>query len=165
MHGMPLGFLLGLVKNARSLPNFDWFTPCVKPEEVVYIGLRDLDIGEKQFIKSLGIKAFTMYEVDKFGIGKVMEQTLDHIKNKDVHLSFDIDGLDPFFAPHTGTAVTGGLTFREGNFICESLAETGCLTSMEVVEVDPMLCKDINPERTIDCAITLIGSAMGKRIL
>jgi arginase len=165
MHGMPLGFLLGLVKNARSLPNFDWFTPCVKPEEVVYIGLRDLDMGERRFIKNLGIKAFSMHEVDKLGIGKVMEQTLDHIKNKDIHLSFDIDGLDPFFAPHTGTAVTGGLTFREGNFICEALAETGHLTSMELVEVDPMLREDINPERTIDCAITLIGSAMGKRIL
>lgn len=63
MHGMPLGFLLGLVKNARSLPNFDWFTPCVKPEEVVYIGLRDLDIGEKQFLKSLGIKAFTVGDI------------------------------------------------------------------------------------------------------
>ncbi len=106
-----------------------------------------------------------MYEVDKLGIGKVMEQTLDHINGRDIHLSFDIDALDPFFAPHTGTTVTGGLTFREGNFICESLAETGCLTSMEVVEVDPMLRTDISPHRTIDCAVTLIASAMGKRIL
>lgn len=106
-----------------------------------------------------------MHEVDKLGIGKVMEETLDHIKQRDIHLSFDIDGLDPFFAPHTGTAVTGGLTFREGNFICEALAETGRLTSMEMVEVDPMLRADVSPRRTIDCAITLIGSAMGKRIL
>lgn len=106
-----------------------------------------------------------MHEVDKLGIGKVMEETLDHINKRDIHLSFDIDGLDPFFAPHTGTAVTGGLTYREGNFICEALAETGRLTSMEMVEVDPMLRADVSPRRTIDCAITLIGSAMGKRIL
>jgi arginase len=78
-----------------------------------------------------------MYEVDKLGIGKVMEQTLDFLDKRDIHLSFDIDGIDPFFAPHTGTAVTGGLTFREGNFICEELYNSKRLTSMELVEVDP----------------------------
>jgi arginase len=107
-----------------------------------------------------------MYDVDRLGIGKVMEETLDHLKSHpQVHLSFDIDAIDPFFAPHTGTAVTGGLTYREGNYICEALCESGKLTSMELVEVDPSLHKDVEDVKTIQCAITLIGSAMGKRIL
>jgi arginase len=165
MHGMPLGFLLGLVTNVQQLPGFEWFEPTVKPSDIVYIGLRDLDAAEKITIKKLGIKAFTMYDIDKLGMGKVMEQTLDHIGKRDIHLSFDIDAMDPFFAPHTGTAVTGGLTFREGNYLCEELAMTGRLTSMEIVEVDPSLHQDMSPTRTIDVALTLVGSAMGNKIL
>ncbi len=107
-----------------------------------------------------------MYDIDKLGIGKVMEQVEDYLKNKsNIHLSYDIDALDPFFAPSTGTTVRGGLTFREGNFICESLAESGKLTSMEIVEVNPSLHSDVDAKDTIDMAITLIGSAMGNRIL
>lgn len=106
-----------------------------------------------------------MHEIDRFGIGKVLEETLDHIGKRDIHISFDIDAMDPFFAPHTGTAVTGGLTFREGNFVCEALAESGQVTSLELVEVDPLQHKGVDHSRTIDCAVTLIGSAMGKRIL
>lgn len=106
-----------------------------------------------------------MYEIDKLGIGKVMEQTLDYIGKRDIHLSFDIDAMDPFFAPHTGTAVTGGLSFREGNYLCEELAMSGQLTSMEIVEVDPSLHEGMSPTRTIDTALTLVGSAMGKKIL
>lgn len=107
-----------------------------------------------------------MYDVDRLGIGKVMEQTLDHLSaHKEIHLSFDIDAIDPFYAPHTGTAVTGGLTFREGNYICEALAESKKLSSMELVEVDPSQHAGVEQSRTIDCALTLIGSAMGKRIL
>jgi arginase len=165
MHGMPLGFLLGLVKNARQLPGFDWFEPTVKASDLVYIGLRDLDSAERVTIRELGIKAFSMYEIDKLGMGKVMEQTLDFIGKRDIHLSFDIDAMDPFFAPHTGTAVTGGLSFREGNYLCEELAMSGQLTSMEIVEVDPSLHQDMSPTRTIGTALTLVGSAMGKKIL
>jgi arginase len=107
-----------------------------------------------------------MYDVDRLGIGKVMEETLSYFQNrKEIHLSFDIDAIDPFFAPHTGTAVTGGLTFREGNYICEALAASGKLTSMELVEVDPSQHSGMEDSKTIDVALTLIGSAMGKRIL
>lgn len=107
-----------------------------------------------------------MHDVDRLGIGRVMDLCLEHLSDKtDIHLSFDIDSLDPFFAPHTGTAVTGGLTYREGNYICEALSESGRLTSMEIVEVDPQLHESIDPSRTIDVALTLIGSAMGQRIL
>ena len=107
-----------------------------------------------------------MYDVDRLGVGKIMEQTLDYFNTrKEIHLSFDIDAIDPFYAPHTGTAVTGGLTFREGNYICEALFDSGKLASMELVEVDPSQHSGVEDSKTIDCALTLIGSAMGKRIL
>ncbi len=106
-----------------------------------------------------------MYDVDRLGIGRVMEECLAHLAGKDLHLSFDIDAIDPFFAPHTGTAVTGGLTYREANYICEAIHESGRLTSMEVVEVDPSQHQGVQSEKTIDVALTLIGSAMGQRIL
>ena len=166
MHGMPLGFLTGLVDDHQSYPGFAWFNPCVHPRDVVYIGLRDLDAGEKANIKKSGIKAYTMYDVDEKGIGTIMKETAEYLKSYDhIHLSYDIDSLDPFFAPHTGTAVRGGLTFREGNFICEYLHASGRLTSMELVEVNPSLHQDIDPKHTIDVALTLIGSTMGKTIL
>lgn len=107
-----------------------------------------------------------MYDVDRLGIGKVMEETQDYFDDrKELHLSFDIDAIDPFFAPHTGTAVTGGLTYREGNYICEALSYSGKLASMELVEVDPSQHAGVEHAQTINCALTLIGSAMGKRIL
>ena len=106
-----------------------------------------------------------MNDIDKLGIGRVMEECIYLIGDREVHLSYDIDAIDPFYAPHTGTAVTGGLTFREGNFVCEALSESGKLTSMEIVEVDPSQHKDMSATQTIDVALTLIGSAMGKRIL
>ena len=165
MHGMPVAFLMDLVEGASSYPSMQWFKPCLTPKDLVYIGLRDLDVPEKQLIKSLGIKAFTMYDIDKIGIGKVMEQCNDYLAGRNIHLSFDIDALDPFYAPHTGTAVRGGLTFREGVFLCESLAETGRMTSMELVEVNPSLHTDINPKRTIEMGLALIGSTIGQTIL
>lgn len=106
-----------------------------------------------------------MYDVDRFGIGGVMEQTLDYIGERPIHMSFDIGAIDPFFAPHTGSAVTGGLTFREANYVCEALSASGRLSSMELVEVDPSQHKDLDAGQTIDLAMTLIGSAMGQRII
>jgi arginase len=107
-----------------------------------------------------------MHDIDRHGIGKVMDETLKYFANKsNIHLSFDIDALDPFYAPSTGTAVRGGLTFREGNFICEALSESGKMTSMELVEVNPSLHSDMDAKATIDMAMTLIGSTMGQTIL
>lgn len=108
-----------------------------------------------------------MFDVDRLGIGRVVEETIQHLSSKSkIHLSFDIDAFDPTVAPHTGTAVTGGLTFREGNYICESLAATGKLASAEVVEVDPARPHPtLPPQQTVNTALTLIGSIMGKTIL
>eukprot|EP00602_Paraphysomonas_sp_CaronLab_P010999 CAMPEP_0185020966 /NCGR_PEP_ID=MMETSP1103-20130426/3615_1 /TAXON_ID=36769 /ORGANISM="Paraphysomonas bandaiensis, Strain Caron Lab Isolate" /LENGTH=295 /DNA_ID=CAMNT_0027552199 /DNA_START=156 /DNA_END=1043 /DNA_ORIENTATION=- len=165
IHGMPLGFLLGLVDNVNSLPSFDYFKPCLDPTDIVYIGLRDVDDFEKDTIRRLGIKAYSMYDIDKKGIGRVMEEVGEYMAGKDIHLSFDIDALDPLFAPSTGTAVRGGLTFREGNYICETLYETGRLKSMEMVEVNPMLNNQADAKQTAEMAIILIRAAMGRTIL
>lgn len=110
-----------------------------------------------------------MTEIDKYGIGAVMSMTLDYLAKKEhIHVSFDIDALDPFFAPATGTAVRGGLTFREGNYIMESVYSSGKLSSMELVEVNPTVTNQLNISAsadTVEMAMTLIGSAMGKQIL
>ena len=164
IHGMSVAFLLGLVDKSR-MPSFDWFQPCLEPQNLVYIGLRDLDSEEKQVLRRLGIKVFTMHEVDRYGVGEVMRQCVEYLKTPYVHLSYDIDALDPFFAPHTGTSVRGGLTFREGNYICEILAESQRLRSMELVEVNPNLHSNLALKTTIDTALTLVGSALGQKIL
>ncbi len=95
-----------------------------------------------------------------------MDDTIEHFKDyPSLHVSYDIDALDPFFAPHTGTAVRGGLTFREGNYICEALSSTRKLTSMELVEVNPALHPHIDSKPTTEMALSLIASALGQRIL
>ena len=133
IHGMPVSFLLGLDK---SIPEYQWINRYLATNRLVYICLRDVDAGERKILKENGIKAFSMHEVDKYGIGKVVELALDHVNpNRDlpIHLSFDVDGLDPSVAPSTGTPVRGGLTFREGHYICEAIYETGLLVALDIM--------------------------------
>ena len=102
---MPVSFLLGL---ENTIPEFAWVKPLLRTHRLVYIGLRDVDAGEKRILREHGIKAFSMHEVDKYGIGQVMEMALDHVNPKrelPIHLSFDVDALDPTVAPSTGTPV------------------------------------------------------------
>lgn len=165
LHGMPLAFLLGLVDNVRALPSFEYFTPCLQPADIVYIGLRDVDNGEKKFIKNLGIKAFTMQDIDRWGIGKVMDMAVAHLGDRDLHLSFDVDAMDPFFAPSTGTTVRGGLNFREGCYVCEALFETNRLRSMDLVEVNPLLAGAEDAKSTVSMGVKLCTAAMGMTIL
>ena len=106
IHGMPVSFLLGI---GSKVPEFAWVKPLLKANRLVYIGLRDVDAGEKKILKDNNIKAFSMHEVDKYGIGKVVEMALDHVNPKrdlPIHLSFDVDALDPSVAPSTGTPVS-----------------------------------------------------------
>ncbi len=134
IHGMPMSFLLGI--NEAQIPEYGWIKPILTPDRLVYIGLRDVDQGEKTILKKYGIKAFSMHEVDKYGIGKVVEMALDHVnpkRDKPIHLSFDVDALDPSVAPSTGTPVRGGLTFREGHYICEAIHETGLLVAFDIM--------------------------------
>ena len=104
---MPVSFLLGI---GSKIEEFSWVQPILKPESLVYIGLRDIDAGEKKILREHNIKAFSMHEVDKYGIGKVVDMALDHVnpkRDRPIHLSFDVDALDPSVAPSTGTPVSG----------------------------------------------------------
>ena len=103
---MPVSFLLGITS---TIPEYEWIKPVLKPSRLVYIGLRDVDAAEKRILRENGIRAFSMHEVDKYGIGKVVEMALDYVNpNRDlpIHLSFDVDALDPSVAPSTGTPVS-----------------------------------------------------------
>eukprot|EP00494_Astrolonche_serrata_P031044 UN31313 len=138
MHGMPVGAHLG-AKDFKGLPGWDWFEPVLHADNTVFIGLRHLDKVEKQILRGIGAHVYTMHEVDKLGIGEVMRQAMQILnphENHPMHLSFDIDGVDPQWAPSTGTICEGGISYREARFICEYLAKTNCLCSMDLAEIN-----------------------------
>ncbi|MGM9986158.1 MAG: arginase [Bacillaceae bacterium] len=161
IHGMPFAASLGY--GDERLTNLHGYAPKIKAENVVMIGLRDLDEGEKVFLKKRGIKVYTMQEIDRLGMPKVMEETIAYLKDTDgVHLSLDLDGLDPIYAPGVGTPVRGGITYREGHLAMEMLYESGLITSAEFVEVNPILDEH---NRTAAVAVELISSLLGKQLL
>ncbi|GAA3317620.1 hypothetical protein GCM10020331_017090 [Ectobacillus funiculus] len=134
----------------------------VKKENIVIIGARALDDGEKEFIRKEGIKVFTMHEIDRLGMAAVMEETIRYLSHADgVHLSLDLDGLDPHDAPGVGTPVIGGLSYREGHLAMEMLAESGLITSAEFVEVNPILDEK---NKTAITAVALMGSLFGEKV-
>ena len=170
MHGMPVGILMSDDSLRTRIPGFQWLKngPRLRPEKLVYVGARDLDQAERRQIKQMGILCFTMSDVDRWGIGEVMARVFRHLGNSPIHLSYDIDAVDAEFAPHTGTVVRGGFTFREANYIAESVAETNRLCSMDMVEINPSLgeaSKDGSVNDTVQLGLTLIASALGQRIL
>lgn len=162
IHGMSLAVSLGL--GHPDLTNISGFAPKVKPEHVVIIGARDLDAGERELIKRIGIKVFTMHEVDRLGMPRVMEEAISIVsKGTDgVHLSLDLDGLDPHDAPGVGTPVIGGISYRESHLAMEMLAEADILTSAEFVEVNPIL--DVQ-NTTAKVAVALMSSVFGDKLL
>lgn len=162
IHGMSLAVGLGV--GHPNLVSIGGFSPKVHPEKIVIVGARDLDPGEQALIHQLGIHVFTMHEIDRLGMATVMEKTLEIVTNDTdgVHLSFDLDGLDPKDAPGVGTPVQGGVTYREGHLAMEMLAEKECLVSAEFVEINPIL--DI-ANQTAKVAVQLIGSVFGKKII
>ncbi|KAH6614699.1 hypothetical protein B0J18DRAFT_469777 [Chaetomium sp. MPI-SDFR-AT-0129] len=169
VHGMPVAFATGLAKGDKE-EFFGWLKDehRVSVKKLVYIGLRDVDSGEKKILRENGIKAFSMFDIDKHGIGRVMEMALAHIGNDTpIHLSFDVDALDPMWAPSTGTPVRGGLTLREGDFICESVHATGSLVAVDLVEVNPRLAADVEgaARETIRAGCSLVRCALGETLL
>lgn len=171
IHGMPISFLVDGLVDHNTVPGFEWMAevPRLNPsKQLVYVGLRDIDSGERKLIRDLGIKAFTMQDVDRYGIGRTMEMAIEHL-NKDerrpIHMSYDIDAVDPVVAPSTGTTVRGGLSWREAMYIAESVAETGSLCSLDMVEVNPLLVPGQGAAITIEMALELIASALGNKIL
>lgn len=162
IHGMPLAHVLG--HGDHDLANILGQCPAVKPENVVLIGIRDIDDNEREFIRESGITAFTMSDIDELGMTHVCRETLS-IVNADTagfHISFDVDGCDPSVIPGSGTLVPGGVSFREAHQLLENCASTGRMTSMEVVELNPFLDQaNVSAER----AVALIQSAFGRSIL
>lgn len=168
LHGCPLSYILGLCDKDQVGP-FDWIKPgSIRPERLVYIGLRDVDAGEKEILRKHNIKAFSMHDVDRHGIGKVVEMALRHVnpeRTLPVHMSFDVDALDPSVAPATGTPVRGGLTFREGHYICEAVAESGCLVALDLVEVNPALGDPESLRQTVAVGCSLVRCSLGETLL
>ncbi|TKA73917.1 hypothetical protein B0A55_05049 [Friedmanniomyces simplex] len=166
IHGMPVAFLTGLATDKPDAP-FGWLEEDqrISVKKLVYIGLRDIDRGEKKILREHGIKAFSMHDVDRHGIGKVMDMALGWIgSDTPIHLSFDIDALDPMWAPSTGTAVRGGLTLREGDFIAECVHETGSLIALDLVEVNPSL-EEHGAAETVRAGCSIVRCALGDTLL
>lgn len=164
LHGMPLSFLLGLT---RPVPGFEWLdmdNPCLRLDQLVYVGLRDLEEREKDFLRARNIKAFDMHDIDRHGIGQVMEWAMKIFGSRPLHISFDVDSLDPREAPSTGTPVRGGLTFREGAYLCEEAHKTGKLVSMELVEVNPTLGSPEDVDLTLSSGVSMIKAALGETL-
>lgn len=163
IHGMPLAISLGI--GDEELVDLHQPGSKVKPENIVLIGLRDADPGEKVLLRQLGVKVFTMHEIDKYGMSAVMEEAITYLSLRQVdgiHLSLDVDALDPNDAPGVGTPVQGGITYRESHLAMEILADAACITSVEIVEVNPILD---NQNKTADVAVALMGSLFGEKLL
>lgn len=161
IHGMPLAAMVGF--GNKQLVELGGFGPKIDPRNVVIIGSRDLDPGEKAFLREIGVHVFTMKEIDRLGMATIMEQAIELATdgNSGLHVSFDIDAIDPMYAPGTGTKVAGGLTYREAHLSLELIADSGKMTSLDIVEVNPTLDHE---NRTAILAAELILSAFGKRI-
>ena len=161
IHGMPLAVLTGL--GQQGLVNIGGDGASVRPEDVVLIGLRSVDSQEQDLLRSVGVRSYTMKEVDAYGAARVVRQALKDLSHLErVHLSFDLDALDPEVAPGVGTPVRGGLTYREAHLVMELINESGIVTSLDVVEVNPIL--DLK-NGTAELAVELVASLMGRRII
>jgi arginase len=162
IHGMPLAVLLGL--GPSELTSIAGDRPALSAANVSIVGARDLDREERRIVKESGVRVFTMSEIDERGVSACMDEAVARASKgtAGVHLSFDLDGVDPEVAPGVGTAVPGGLTYREAHLACEKVAQSGRLLGMDMVELNPILDES---NRTAKLAVELILSAFGKTIL
>ena len=162
IHGMPVSAVLGV--GHPDLADFDQPGPKLPKENVVLVGLRDVDPKEADLLEQHGISYFTMRDIDEMGMHKVMDGAIAIAgKGRDgIHVSFDLDGVDPQWAPGTGTTVDGGFTYREAHLALEMLADTDRVTSMEFVEVNPLLDER---NQTGRFTVGLIASLLGKAIV
>jgi arginase len=162
VHGMPLACCIGL--GPRELAGLFGFAPKVQPENVALVGIRDVDAAERGPVHQSGVRVFTMRDIDERGMKDVMAEAIRAASDgtAGIHLSLDMDFVDPREAPGVGTPVRGGGTYREAHLAMELINDAGNLLSLEVVEVNPVIDES---NRTADLAVELIMSAMGKRIL
>jgi arginase len=162
IHGMPLACIAGI--GPKPLTHLFDFAPKVKPENIALVGVREVDVLERQVVNSSGVRAFTMREIDERGMRAVMQDALAVAcaGTAGFHLSLDMDAIDPMFAPGVGTPVRGGLSYRETHLAMELICDSGKMRSLEIVEVNPILDE---ANRTAELAVELALSALGKRIL
>ena len=161
VHGMPLAVAMGLAGDAFA--STAWPLPMVDPKRVALVGVRSLDKGERALLKGADAKIFTMSDVDRLGVERAVREALAHVAGPGfVHVSLDMDALDPDVAPGVGTPVRGGLSYREAHLVCELIAESGMAGSLEVVEVNPILDRE---NMTGSLAVELVASTLGARIL
>ena len=162
IHGMPLAALLGF--GADELIGVAGPPPKVHPANVALVGIRSLDAGEKKRLKETGVQVHTMSDIDRHGVHRIMQKALARVTDGTdyVHVSFDLDAVDPTVAPGVGTPVKGGLDYREAHLIMEVLADAGVMTSLEMVEVNPILDQG---NASAAFAVELVQSAFGKKIL
>jgi len=162
VHGMPLAALLG--PEPAELSKIGTFAPKVLPEHTVLVGIRNLDEREKVAVRDSGVHVFTMKDIDRQGIASIVEQAvkLAGSGSAGIHVSFDMDVCDPQIAPGVGTPVKGGLNYREAHMVMEIVADSGLLTSLDLVEVNPTL--DVR-NATAQLGTELALSALGMKIL
>lgn len=162
IHGMPLAALLGF--GAEELTGVAGPPPKVDSTNVALVGIRSLDSGEKKRLKETGVQVHTMSDIDRHGVPRVMQKALARVTEGTdyVHVSFDLDAVDPSVAPGVGTPVKGGLDYREAHLIMEVIADAGVMTSLEMVEVNPILDQG---NASAAFAVELVQSAFGKKIL
>ncbi|GHF76460.1 arginase [Deinococcus ficus] len=160
IHGMPVAHLTGLGNPDLAGLGGGWH---MCPEDIVMIGIRSVDAQERELMREAGIKAYTMKDVDQLGITRIHEEVMERLGGVDaLHVSFDADALDPSVAPGVGTPVPGGLTYREGHLLMELLCESGRVTSLDIVEVNPILD---TRNQTADVMVGMAASLLGQRIL
>jgi arginase len=161
VHGMPLAVALGLA--GEAFESDAWPLPALDARRVALLGLRQADTGERKLLREAGVRVFTMSEIDRIGVERAMREALDHVSGSGfVHVSLDMDALDPEVAPGVGTPVRGGLTYREAHLALELVAESGLAGSFEVVEVNPILDRENTTALT---AVELVASALGATII
>ena len=161
VHGMPLAAALGLA--GPAFESDAWRLPAVDPGRVAIVGARSFDAAERAWLRESQVLVFTMSDLDRVGIESALGEALEHVSGPGfVHVSLDMDVLDPDVAPGVGTPVRGGLTYREAHLALELVAESGLAGSLEVVEVNPILDRE---NATARLAVELVASALGSRIL
>lgn len=161
IHGMPVACLCGL--GPRALTHLGEHAPAIAAEQIRQIGIRSVDQGEKRLVKEHGLDIYDMRYIDEIGMRRVMEEVLEGVDaDTHLHVSFDVDMLDPGIAPGTGTRVPGGVNYREAQLIMEMIADTGRMGSLDVVEVNPALD---TRNATAELAVDLVESLFGKSTL
>jgi arginase len=161
VHGMPVACLCGL--GPRELTHLGGDAPAIQPEVLRQIGIRSVDEGEKRLVKEHGLDVYDMRYIDEVGMKRAMEEALDGVdENTHLHVSFDVDFLDPSIAPGVGTTVPGGPNYREAQLVMEMIADSGRMGSLDIVELNPIIDKR---NRTAKLAVDLVESLFGKSTL